>query len=204
MVGILGRSIMGVREGSHQVADLSSGASPQNPPCPACGEPLFGWAKIRPDGAPVRRCERCGMAVVGGAATREEAVAALAEVRGASVPNRASAGAWLGSSGWAGLNRDSRFLFTGDAVARLGGETERPGPDYPAMWQTIVNSFTFGHNFALSGGRRGPSTPAPALWQRAIDWVIVVATFIPLVAVAAVVESVAWAAGGGGALPIRK
>lgn len=198
---------MDVRDGSHPVADLRSGASPENPPCPACGEPLFGWAKIRPDGAPVRRCERCGLAVVGGPATREEAAAAVTEARGQGagvVPNRASAAAWLGSSGWAGLNRDSRFLFTADAVARLGGEAERPGPDYVAMWMTIVNSFTFGHNFVFPGDRRGPSTPAPAVWQRAIDWVIVVATFIPLVAVTAVVESVAWAAGGGGTLPIRR
>lgn len=144
------------------------------------------------------------MAVVGEPATREEAVDALGALRGTSVPNRASAAAWLGSSGWAGLNRESRFLFTADAVERLGGETERPGPDYPGMWMTVLNSFTFGHNFVPSGAHRGPSTPAPALWQRAIDWVIVVATFIPLVLVAAVVESVAWAAGGGGSLPIRK
>jgi ribosomal protein L34E len=204
MADLLGRSIRVVRDGSHPVADLSAGAGPENPPCPACGEPLFGWAKIRPKGAPVRRCERCGMAVVGGPATREEAVAALEELRGGTTPNRASAAAWLGSSGWSGLNRESRFLFTADAVERLGGATDRPGPDYVGMWMTILNSFTFGHNFVPVGTDRGPSTPAEAAWQRAIDWVIVFATFPPLALIAGLVESIAWAAGGGGSLPIRK
>lgn len=195
-----------MRKNGTPVVDLREGASPDNPPCPACGEPLFGWAIIRPKGEPVRRCELCGMAVVGGAATREEALATLerAQAQGESLPNRASAQAWLGSSGWAGLNRDSRFLFTADAIERLGGNTERPGPDYAAMWQTLVNSFTFGHNLAFGALGRGPATPAPALWQRAIDWLIVVATLIPLVVIALVIETVAWAAGGGGQLRPRR
>lgn len=145
------------------------------------------------------------MAVVGRQATRQEAVAALERARGqdAALPNRASAQAWLGGSGWAGLNRDSRFLFTADAAERLGATTERPEPEYAAMWQTVVNSFTFGHNIALGSTGRGPATPAPALWQRAIDWLIVVVTLVPLIVIALVVESVAWAAGGGGGLRLK-
>lgn len=188
------------------MVDLSEGAGPDNPPCPACGKPLFGWAIIRPDGEPVRRCELCGMAVVGGVASREEAVAALESARrdGESLPNRASAQAWLGGSGWAGLTPQSRFLFTGDAVERLGGEAERPGPAYLAMWQTVVNSFTFGHNVALGATGHVPATPEDAVWKRAIDWVIVVATLVPLVVVTLVVESIAWAAGGGGSMRIKR
>lgn len=144
------------------------------------------------------------MAVVGAPATREEAVAALeqAQASGEELPNRASAQAWLGASGWAGLTPDSRFLFTPDAIERLGGTAHRPGPDFVSMWQTVVNSFTFGHNVALEALGRGPATPAPGLWQRAIDWLIVVATLVPLVVVALLLESIAWAAGGAGKLRV--
>lgn len=195
----------GVRDGNLAVTDLDAGAGPDNPPCPACGKPLFGWAIIRPKGAPVRRCESCGMAVVGGPATREEAIAALETARssGEGLPNRASAQAWLGSSGWAGLNRESHFLFSPEAIRKLGGEADRPRPAYLEMWQTVLNSFTFGHNIVIAGLGRGPATPAPQLWQRAIDWVIVIATLVPLVVVALVIESVAWAAGGGGRIHPR-
>ena len=48
------------------VVPLEAGASPENPPCPACGEPLFGWIDQRPGLAgPVSRCESCGLGVVG-------------------------------------------------------------------------------------------------------------------------------------------
>ena len=30
------------------VVPLEAGAGPDNPPCPACGEPLFGWIDARP------------------------------------------------------------------------------------------------------------------------------------------------------------
>lgn len=187
------------------MVDLSEGLGPDNPPCPACDKPLFGWAEIYPGGEPVRRCELCGMAVVGPAASREEARAALERARhsGEALPNPASAQAWLGGSGWAGLNRDRRFLFTPDAVERLGERPERPGPDYVAMWHTMVNSFAFGHNFALGPFDRGPAAPAPSLWQRVIDGVILVATLVPLVVIALVIETIAWAAGGGGRLRLR-
>src|ERR1700710_1027638 len=78
------------------VVPLEAGAGPENPPCPACGEPLFGWLaeqeRLRAPGpprescglgggwgpaAPVRRCESCGLGVVGDSAGTEEALAAL-------------------------------------------------------------------------------------------------------------------------------
>src|SRR5436853_2830856 len=60
------------------VVPLEAGAGPDNPPCPACGEPLFGWlAEEDRLGAPVRRCESCGLGIVGESAGTEEALAAL-------------------------------------------------------------------------------------------------------------------------------
>lgn len=194
-----------MRKESTPVTDLSVGLGPENPPCPACSEPLFGWAIIRPDGEAVKRCERCGMAVVGEAADPEEARAALESAgrERRTLANRASAQAWLGGSGWAGLNRESRLIFTPDAIARLGAEAERPRASYPGMYQTILNSFTFGHNIVLGAMGRGPATPGKWVWQRAIDWIIVVATLIPIVVIALILESLAWAGGGGGSLRLK-
>ena len=58
------------------VVPLEAGAGPENPPCPACGEPLFGWlaAQARPGrpGQPLRelrpRRRRCSGRARGGAA----------------------------------------------------------------------------------------------------------------------------------------
>src|SRR5690348_17723699 len=53
-------------ESPHTVVPLEAGAGPDNPPCPACGEPLFGWLATQPGLAgPVSRCESCGLGVVG-------------------------------------------------------------------------------------------------------------------------------------------
>ncbi len=61
---------------------LEAGAGPDNPPCPACGEPLFGWlADQERLGAPVRRCESCGLGVVGTSAGSEEALAVARPAR---------------------------------------------------------------------------------------------------------------------------
>jgi len=219
--------------------DLSAGAGAENPPCPACGEPLFGWAIIRPAGEAVRRCELCGMAVVGPVAERSEAQAALAAAgagagagggasadAGAStgaagsnagragaaagggagagaLPNRNSVQAWVGSSGWAGLRRDSRFAFTPDAAWRLDYIPGRPRPAVLLFWQTLINSFTFGHNLALGALGRSPSTPAGAGWQRALDRLITGVTALPLLIVAVAIELPAWAAGRGGRFAVN-
>ena len=86
---------------------LEAGIGPANPPCPACGEPLFGWATA-PDGAPVRRCEACGLGVVGEPGAQTEALAELERLRieGGGDPvfriaNRASFAAWIGGKAWA-------------------------------------------------------------------------------------------------------
>ncbi len=43
------------------------------------------------------------------------------------------------------------------------------------MWQTLLNSVTFGHNLAV-----GKPVRAGKAWQRRIDWLIVVARRFPL------------------------
>ncbi len=60
------------------VVPLEAGAGPDNPPCPACGEPLFGWIDLRAGLAgPVSRCESCGLGVVGEPGSAEDALRGL-------------------------------------------------------------------------------------------------------------------------------
>lgn len=51
------------------------------------------------------------------------------------------------------------------------------------MWQTLLNSATFGHNAAV-----GQAVKAKKPWQRRIDWLVVVALAIPAFAVAVPLE----------------
>lgn len=194
---------MAVRERGVPTVPLEAGIGPENPPCPACGEPLFGWAMVRPASLPVRRCEQCGLAVAGEPAPREEAEAgATATAALGRAPNRRSLQAWIGSSGWAALEPGRRFLFTADALERLGHPGARQRPAIGAMWQTMLNSFTFGHNVAL--GRLGSATAtlAQESWQRRLDiGISVLAT--PLAFPAAVVAELgATVSGRGGRLSV--
>lgn len=43
---------------------LEAGAGPDNPPCPACGEPLFPWVGMPVGTGIAHRCEACGLAVL--------------------------------------------------------------------------------------------------------------------------------------------
>ncbi len=194
---------MAIGEQNRPAVPLEAGLGPENPPCPACGEPLFGWAMVRPAGLAVRRCERCGLAVKGAPADRDEAAAAAAAaVADGDAPNRASLQAWIGGSGWSALEPGRRFLFTAESLRLLGHPGGRARPAIGGMWQTLLNAFTFGHDIAL--GRLGRATPAPAnqLWQRRLDLGIsLLAT--PLVLPAALIaELIAAAAGRGGRLKI--
>jgi hypothetical protein len=195
---------------------LEAGIGPANPPCPACGEPLFGWATT-PDATPVRRCEACGLGVVGDPGDGAEALAALERLRieGGGDPryriaNRASLQASLGGSGWALIETDSRYLFTTEAVRRLASGRDqqvarvrwRPGSSTATMWGTLLNSFTWGRNVALGALGRAVTTPADRRWQRGMDATIsVVATPIVLLA-ALLMETGAAVAGRGGVLEL--
>lgn len=197
------------------VVPLEAGAGPDNPPCPACGEPLFGWLSRQENlGAPVRRCESCGLGVVGTSAGAEEALAALVALgdrEQALIPNRASWACSLGGAGWAGLEPGVHYLFTVEAARRLvanedqvvGGRRWAPGPSLAVTWQTLLNSVTFGHNVALGGLGKARSAPAEGRWQRRIDAVASVVGAIPAAIVALPVELIGAALRKGAVLKLR-
>jgi hypothetical protein len=197
------------------VVPLEAGAGPENPPCPACGEPLFGWIDSRPGLAgPVARCECCGLGVVGEGGGREEALAALDRLGRADevrIADRAGFAAWIGGAGWAGLEPDSRYLFTAEAVRRLIASRDQvvtsarwsPGSGIATMWQTVLNGFTFGRNVALGALGRGTSAPAERPWQRRLDAMICIVVAIPALLVAIPLELTAAATRRGSATSLR-
>jgi hypothetical protein len=182
------------------VVPLEAGAGPDNPPCPACGEPLFGWLSARPGLAgPVSRCESCGLGVVGEPGGAEQALRELGHRGGDGTPriaNRASFAASLGSAGWAGLEPDARYLFTVESVRRLVARRDQvvkssrwaPAASLSATWQTLLNSVTFGHNVALAALGHDKAAKATHRWQRRIDGLASIVLAIPALAIAIPVE----------------
>jgi hypothetical protein len=183
-----------------RVVPLEAGAGPENPPCPACGEPLFGWIGEKPGLAgPVRRCESCGLGVVGSAGDPEDALRALEALREGDDPriaNRASFACSLGGAGWAGLQPGARYLFTVESVRRLVARRDqvvkaqrwRPLASLAITWQTLLNSVTFGRNVALGALRDAPAVPASRPWQRRIDILASLIGAIPALLIAIPVE----------------
>lgn len=180
---------------------LEAGASPDNPPCPACGEPLFGWLADQEQlGAPVRRCESCGLGVVGDSEGTEEALHALDATAGdqerARIVNRASLSCSLGGAGWAGLEPGAHYLFTVEAVRRLVARRDQvvrqrrwsPAAGLLLTWQTLLNSVTFGHNVALAALGKGRAAPAEERWQRRIDGLASIVLAIPAAVIALPIE----------------
>ena len=164
------------------VVPLEAGAGPENPPCPACGEPLFGWIGEKAGlPGPVRRCESCGLGVVGEPAGPEEALRELDTLRQEGevlrIVDRGSFACWLGGAGWYGLRRRGKYLFTLESVKRLVAHRDQvvesrrwmPGASLLATLQTLLNSVTFGHNVLLGVLGKAPPMPAPERWQRFID-----------------------------------
>ncbi len=182
------------------VVPLEAGSSPDNPPCPACGEPLFGWIGASPGlSGSISRCESCGLGVVGEPGDAAEALRELDlhEAGGAiRIANRASVAAALGSGGWAGLAPGSRYLFSVESARRLAAVRDQvvtssrwaPLASLASMWQTMLNSLTFGRNVALGALGRGTSAPAAERWQRRIDGLISVVLAIPALIVALPLE----------------
>ncbi|HEX6665030.1 MAG TPA: hypothetical protein VF081_00365 [Solirubrobacterales bacterium] len=182
------------------VVPLEAGAGPDNPPCPACGEPLFGWLAERGGRRdPVSRCESCGLGVAGRSAGAEEALHELDRLAadgGLRIANRASYACSLGSAGWAGLEPGRRYLFTVEAVRRLVARRDQvvksarwaPGASLATTWQTMLNSVTFGHDVALGALGKAEATPAREPWQRRIDALATVVLAIPAALFALPVE----------------
>jgi hypothetical protein len=197
------------------VVPLEAGAGPENPPCPACGEPLFGWVDKRPGlGGPVRRCESCGLGVVGDPPGAEEALGELDRQRSGEatrIANRASFSAWIGGAGWAGLEPGVRCLFTVEATRRLVARSDQvvrrarwaPGAGIARMWQTVLNGFTFGRNIALGALGRGRAVQAERSWQRRLDVLITAAVALPALLVALPMEGIAAALGRGSAIDLE-
>jgi hypothetical protein len=185
------------------VVPLEAGAGPDNPPCPACGEPLFGWLDARAGlHGSVRRCESCGLGVIGDVDGSAGALAALDRLdrdEAVRIVNRASFAAWLGSAGWVGLEPQSHYLFTPEAVRRLVGNRDQvvtsvrwmPGAGIASMWQTLLNGLTFGRNIALGALGRATAVPARRPWQQRLDVLISVLAAIPAILVAVPLETVA-------------
>ena len=198
-----------------RVVPLEAGAGPENPPCPACGEPLFGWiAQRRGLAGPVRRCESCGLGVIGAVTGPEEALRELDSHRedpAVRIENRASVACSLGGAGWSGLHPQARHLFTIEAVRRLVARRDqvakrnrpRPMASLAATWQTLLNSVTFGHNVALGALRDQPAVLAERPWQRRIDILASVVLAIPALVVAIPVELLGAALGRGAVIDLR-
>lgn len=182
------------------VVPLEAGLGPENPPCPACGEPLFGWIGEKPGlPAPVRRCESCGLGVVGNPEGPEEALRALDSLReddSLRVVDRGSFACSLGGAGWSGLRSEGKYFFTLESVRRLVARRDQvvksrhwlPGAGLLATWQTLLNSVTFGHNVALGALKKAPAMPANEGWQRRIDALASVVLAVPAMLVAIPVE----------------
>jgi hypothetical protein len=196
------------------VVPLEAGSGPENPPCPACGEPLFGWLSPQPGrrGA-VSRCESCGLGVVGGGGDAEEALRELGRLGedGPRIANRASFAASLGSAGWAGLEPGARYLFTLESVRRLAARRDQvvkarrwaPGASLAATWQTLLNSVTFGHNVALAALGHGEAGRAAQPWQRRIDALASIVLAVPALLVAIPVELAGGLSGRGAVISLR-
>jgi hypothetical protein len=198
-----------------RVVPLEAGAGPENPPCPACGEPLFGWIgrKAGLEG-PVRRCESCRLGVVGPAGGPEEALRELDALRqgeAIQIANRAGYACSLGGAGWAGLQPQARHLFTLESVRRLVARRDqvvksrrwRPLASLAATWQTLLNSVTFGHNVALGALRDLPAMPARDGWQRRIDALASAVLALPALLVAIPVELAGGLSGRGAVYELR-
>ena len=198
------------------VVPLEAGAGPENPPCPACGEPLFGLIGARSGlSGPLRACESCGLGVVGDPGGAAEALRDLDRLTAGDevrIANRRGFGAWLGGAGWAGLQPGVEYLYTAEAVRRLVASRDQvvksvrwsPGTGLASTWQTVLNSITFGHNVALAalGGAARP-VPAARPWQRRLDAAISVLAAIPALAIALPLELLAAALRRGGALRLQ-
>jgi hypothetical protein len=197
------------------VVPLEAGAGPENPPCPACGEPLFGWIDLRAGLAgPVSRCESCGLGVVAAPGGVEEALSRLDAVtrdETIAIVDRNGFAAWIGGAGWAGLDAGVHYLYTAEAVRRLVAHRDQvvasarwaPAAGIATMWQTVLNGFTFGRNVALGALGRAEAAAAEKPWQRRMDAAISVLVAIPALLFAVPTELIAAACRRGAAQRLR-
>ena len=181
---------------------LEAGASPDNPPCPACGEPLFPWVGLPVGTGMAHRCEACGLGALSRTGVTADALADFDRGRGddgrVTYSNRASLQAMITGGAWSGLGTDRAYRFTPESLRRLvsnrdqivSGSSWMPGAGIATMWQSGINMFTFGHNVALSAFGRAVRIPARRGWQRALDGFISVVLALPAILIAVPMELV--------------
>jgi hypothetical protein len=189
---------------------LEAGLGPDNPPCPACGEPLFPWLELPGDRGLARRCEACGLGVLGEIGDSGMALTDFDLGReddgSTSFDNRASLQASLTGGGWAGLETERSYRFTPEAIERLVAFRDqrvtdrrvRFGRSLLGMWQSAINTFTFGHNVALGTFAKAPEVLADRGWKRALDWFITIVLSIPVFILALPLEGLAALTGRAG------
>ena len=189
---------------------LEAGLGPDNPPCPACGEPLFPWLELPGGRGLARRCEACGLGILGEIGDSGMALTDFDLGRTGdgltAFDNRASLQASLTGGGWAGLETERSYRFTPEAIERLialrdqkvTGRRLAFGRGLVGMWQSAINTFTFGHNVALGALADSPSVSADRGWKRALDWFITVVLAIPVFILALPLESLAALTGRAG------
>lgn len=208
---------------------LEAGAGPENPPCPACGEPLFPWVGMPVGTGIAHRCEACGLGVLVlnevparpdldarfDPGTAEGALSSLDRMLDddGTLPflNRASFQAGLTGGAWSGLGTSDPYVFTPDALRDLVanrdqvvvGLTWRPLTGIAQLWQSGINMFTFGQNSALGALGKAHAVPGRRGWHRALDWFITLALAIPALVVALPLELLGGIFRRGGAYRAR-
>src|SRR4051812_770955 len=160
---------IGLDARKRRAVSLEEGAGPEDPRCPACGEPLFVWIETYGYGSRedqvIDRCENCGLVVTRGAIPSPEA-AVETLIAGAGprddrvrfrAANAASLQTWLGAENWAALHPGGDGLeptprAASLLLARRGLRIRRirhlTGPGMASMWQTLLNLLTFHRDFA--------------------------------------------------------
>ncbi|MDQ2699931.1 MAG: hypothetical protein M3Y23_01235 [Actinomycetota bacterium] len=194
---------------------LEAGLSPDNPPCPACGEPLFPWVGLPVDTGFAFRCEACGLGTLSRTGQTSDALADFDRCRdddgSYTYVNRASVQAALTGGAWSGLGTGHTFRFTPEAIRRLISDRDQvvessrwlAGRGIATMWQSGINMFTFGHNVALGAFGKAHAIPARRGWQRALDAFISVVLALPSIIFAVPIELIGGVFRRGGAYRIR-
>lgn len=191
--------------------------------CPACGQPLYGWLQLDSPAGPalLERCESCRLGLAAGLGRGDVANELLADARRLPdgglelrVANRDGWQARLGGLNWAALETGRGLYPTPRALALLAEKADlsidridcpRWGVGQVWMWQTIVNAFTFEHNYALRvrAGLTGASGGSGSRLKHAIDAVVTVLATPLVLVVALPLELIAALAGKGGVLVAR-
>jgi hypothetical protein len=216
---------IGLDARKRRAVSLEAGAGPEDPRCPACGEPLFVWIETYGYGSRedqvIDRCENCGLVVTRGAIPSPEAAVetliAGGEPRDGRVTFRASNAAslqtWLGAENWAALRPGGHGIeptprAASLLLARRGLRIRRirhlTGPGMASMWQTLLNLLTFHRDFAseAASGRLRPGTGRgrAAFWT---DAAVTVLAAIPTALIAVLLEGGAVLARRGGVIQIE-